>query len=822
MVDNFLKIAIRNFRKNWVYSGINVVGLVVSLTSCLLIVLYVNHELSYDTFFPDADRIYKLVVKRKYPGQSTEYATVPHSWAKIIERDFPEVEKTTRLFDPYLLYPSKQIVITLKTSAHEVKTFDENFFNEADSSFLDFFGIELTKGDRTTALSRPDQIILSQTTAKRYFGQEDPIGKMLGGDMGEFMVAGVFKDIPENSHMKIDLLSSLGGHKFRQRLDPEDFTWFMSHTYVKLKPGADVKALEAKFPNMVDRYAGAQLEHELGQSWEHYKNTGNGYFYRLQPLRAIHLEPTHMEFTLTPGESSIFIQALSLIAALIVSIACINFVNLATARSMERAREVGVRKVMGSRRGQLILQFLTEAILISVVAVVLTTVVVVLVLPYFNDLVVRQLRFELHAQMIFGLIGLALLVGILAGFYPAIALSNFSPIVAMKSNFSNCGKGLWLRNGLVLFQFAVAMVLIAGTIVVTRQTNFMQNKDLGFDKEQVLMVKRATDLDRQMETFLSEVRQINGVESAAATSSIVGNRGDVWWQKFKVAGSAEILTTLSMMYDDGFADLIGLTLKEGRMFAKQNNDSSYVILNEAAAKIMALENPVGKKLSRIREGVDGKITTSDFTILGVVRNFHFQSLHDVISPLVIFNNESRVLPNAYVAVRMNNNATRDVIGSVETLWKRFVPERSFNYDLLDNFLDHLYEREELSRKTFTIFSTLAIIIACVGVFGLSAYSANLRTKEIGIRKVLGSSVVQIFMLLSKGLAKLLILAFAVAAPLSWMIANNWLGDFAYRIELGPGLFIASGLLAFGIALLTVSYHSIKAARTNPVDSLRSE
>ncbi len=712
--------------------------------------------------------------------------------------------------------------MTIRTSDHELKTFEENFFNEADSSFLDFFGIELIKGDRKAALSRPDQIILSQTTAKKYFGQDDPMGKMLGGDMGEFVVAGVFKDIPENSHMKIDLLSSLGGHRFRQRLDPEDFTWFMSHTYVKLKKGADVKALEAKFPKMVDRYAGAQLEHELGQSWEHYKNTGNGYFYRLQPLRSIHLDPTHYEFTLTQGESSIFIQALTLIAILIVSIACINFVNLSTARSMERAREVGVRKVMGGRRSELILQFLTEAILISLVAVIITAVVVVLLLPYFNDLVARQLRFALSAQMIFVLIGLALLVGILAGFYPAIALSSFNPIVAMKSKFSTSGKGLLLRNGLVLFQFAVAIVLIVGTIVVTRQTNFMRNKDLGFNKEQVLMVKRATDLGRQMEPFLSEVRQINGVESAAATSSIVGNRADVWWQKFKVAGSTEILTTLSMMYDDSFADLIGLTPSAGRMFSKRSNDSSYVILNEAAAKIMGLENPIGKKLSRVKEGIDGKITITDFTILGVVRNFHFQSLHDAISPLVIFNAESRVLPNAYVAVRMNDNATTRVIGSVETLWKKFVPGQPFNYDLLDNFLNHLYEREELSRKTFTIFSTLAIIIACVGVFGLSAYSANLRTKEIGIRKVLGSSVVQIFILLSKGLVKLLILAFVVAAPISWMIVNNWLGDFAYRIDLGPGLFITSGLLAFGVALLTVSYHSIKAAKANPVDSLRSE
>jgi putative ABC transport system permease protein len=325
-----------------------------------------------------------------------------------------------------------------------------------------------------------------------------------------------------------------------------------------------------------------------------------------------------------------------------------------------------------------------------------------------------------------------------------------------------------------------------------------------------------------METFLTEVRKVKGIQSAAATSSMVGNRDDVWWEKFNVEGSAEILTTLSMVFDDNFADLIGLTLSEGRMFTKETNDFRNILLNEAAVKVLGLKSPVGKRLSRVIEGSDGKMTSIDFTIIGIVKDFHFQSMRDVVSPLVIFNDKSRKSTCNYVAIRLDGDAANREIGSIETLWHHLLPGRPFKYEFLENFINHLYEREELSRKTFTIFSALAIIIACVGVFGLSAYSASKRIKEIGVRKVLGSSVFQIFILLAKDFTNLVVMAFLVAVPLSWAIMSNWLQHFAYRIDLGLGPFILSGLLAFTIALLTVSYHSIRASMRNPIEALRTE
>jgi putative ABC transport system permease protein len=820
MIKSYFKIATRNLIKNRIYTGINIIGLAVSLTVFVLIMLYVNYELSYDKFFPDAERIYKLVTERKYPSHTTYYSGAPASWAKVIEQDFPEVEKAIRLFGG----PYQQFAITVNTSDHEVKTFEERFYFQADSSFFDFFKIDLIKGNKKTALSRPHQVILSQTTAKRYFGQEEPIGKILGGDLGEMIVAGVFKDIPENSHMRIDLLSSLGGPQFDWLINRVSFTSFDTHTYVKLRQGANPKSLEAKFPKMVDHYVAAEVERDLGQSWKDYTKAGNGYVYMLQPLTSIHLDPAPLEFTIKPSGSSTYINALILIAVLILVIACINFINLATARSMERAREVGVRKVMGSLRGQLILQFLTEAILISFVGIFLSTITVFLLLPYFNNLVERPLHLVLNVQVILGLIGFALFVGTLAGIYPAIALSGYKPIVAMKGNFSTGSKGSWLRNVLVTFQFATAIILIAGTMVVSQQTNFMQNKNLGFDKEQVLMVKRGFDLGRQTESFISEIQNMSEVQSAAATSTMVGNRDDVYWSELRTEGSSEILTTLTFVIDDNFTTVMGFELSEGKMFDKETNDSLHVLVNEAAVKVLGLANPVGKNLSLVKRHSKGNITTTDFKIAGVIKNFHFQSLRDKISPLVIFSKErfGKESTSNYIAIRLKSGSIKAAIGRIETLWSQFVPGHPFHYEFLDDYLNHLYAREELSRKIFMIFSTLAIIIACVGLFGLSAYAASRRTKEIGIRKVLGSSVARIFILLSRDFAKVVVIAFAVAVPLSWVVMNNWLNSFTYRIDLGPGLFIASGLLAFIIALLTVSYHCIKAALTNPVNSLRSE
>ncbi len=818
MLKNYIKTAIRSLLKQKVYAAINVIGLAVSITTCLLIALYVTHELSYDRFFSNADRIYKMVLERKYPNHVTHYSVIPHSFAKVVQQDFPEVESTLHLFGP-----NKNAVITYKVSDTEIKSFEEDYFLQADSTFFEFFDIDLVKGDKKTALALANQVIISEKVARKFFGSEDPIGKLLGGDQGENKVSGVFKSLPDNSHLRFDFIGSLAGPQFVQFINQENYTSFDSHTYLLLKPGANMKNLEAKFPKLVDTYAAARIEHDLGKSWEDYKKAGNGYTYTLQPLTSIHLYPTNMESTITPSGNLKYVYILSSIALLIVVIACINFMNLATARSAERAREVGVRKVMGSFRSQLITQFLTEAVLLSLVGTIIAVVGMYLLLPAFNNFVEKQLQFVFSPGLLLALIGVALVVGILAGFYPAFALSSYNPVVVMKGNFSGSSKGSWLRNGLVVFQFMISIVLIVGTIVVRQQMHFMQNKNLGFNKEQVVMVKRAFTLEKKAETFIEEVRRLSEVQSVAATSSMVGNRDDVFGQQFQPEGSSEILTVKSMFIDDEFAQAIGFELKEGRFFDRETNDSLNVLLNETAVKTMGLADPVGRKLFQNDQNNDGSLTSRVFTVAGIVKNFHFQSLRDEITPLVIYNKE-RFGKNAgsnYVAVRVKPNQFQTAISKIESKWKESVPNQPFKYEFLDENLNNSYADEHRAGKMFSVFSGLAIIIACVGLFGLSAYTASLRTKEIGIRKVFGSSVSGVVLLLAKEFTKLVLVAFILAVPLSWWLMDTWLKGFAFRIALGISSFFVAGVLALSIALLTVSYQSIKAAMVNPVKSLKS-
>ncbi len=815
MLKNYIKTAIRSLVKQKIYTAINILGLAVSITACLLIVLYVRHELSYDKFFGNADRIYKMVLERKYPNHSTFYSPIPHSFAPTVQHDFPEVESTLLMQGP-----GRNVVITYQGSGTDIKSFEEDYALFADSGFFSFFDVKLVKGDKKTAMASANQVLLSEKTARRYFADEDPLGKTIRGDFGELKVTGVYESIPENSHLKFDLLVSFDRAELLKNVN---YTGFDSQTYVKLKPGADPKALEAKFPKMVDTYAAAEIERKLGKSWADYTKEGNGYRYFLQPLTEIHLDPTNLEFTMSPSGNKRYVYVLSFIAILILVIACINFMNLATARSSERAREVGVRKVMGSMKNQLVAQFLTESFILSLTGTLLAVVAAYILLPAFNDLLEKQLQFLLNGETILGLLAFALLVGVLAGIYPAFVLSGFNPVVVMKGNFSGSSKGNWLRNGLVVFQFMISIILIVGTLMVGKQMSFMQNKNLGFDKDQLIMVERAFALGEKSQTFIDELKQIPGVTSAAASNTRVGNRDDVFGQQFRPEGYDEILTVKAMVVDDYFSKLIGFELKEGKFFAEGTADSLNIILNEAAVKTIGLKDPIGHKLinSDLGNGPPKPIT---FTVIGVVKDFHFQSLRDEITPLVIYNKEvfGPRSNTGFVAVRVMPGKFKEVIESIEVKWKVFAPEQPFQYEFLDDNLNHGYADEQRSGKLFTVFSGLAVIIACVGLFGLSAYTASLRTKEIGIRKVLGASVGGVVMLLSKDFTRLVIFAFVLAAPLSWLMMDQWLSGFAYRIPMGFDAFIAAGVLALGIAWLTVSYQSIKAAIVNPVKSLKSE
>jgi len=823
MIKNYLKVAFRHFIKQKAYSAINILGLSIGIASCLLIVLFVTDEFSYDKFHEKGDRIYKFTLERIYPNHRTNYAVVPHSFGSVIPKDFPEVEAVTRIEGP-----NNNVIVNYQNPQGELIQFEEQNILGVEKNFFETFSIKVVKGDPAKMFTKNTDIVITESTAKKYFGNDEPVGKTVQAFGQDFSVTGVTEDVPENSHFDYDFLyfwseEDRGG---------ENFTSFSAHTYLVLKPGADPKALEAKFPKMVDTYAAAQIERDLGKSWADYKKEGNGYRYFLQPLASIHLDPTNIEYKLKPvGGNLNQVYFLIAIAVLIVAIACINFMNLATARSAERAREVGVRKTMGSAKAQLVYQFLTESLIISFVATALSLIIVELALPSFNDLAHKSLDLHFNALIVGGLLLLAFFVGLLAGSYPAFILSAFNPVVVMKGNFTSNARGAWLRNGLVVFQFFISIVLIVGTLVVSDQMKYMLTKELGYNKEKLLVVERTFQLRDRFQTFKDELEKIPGVVSTAATSSKLGDEGDMFGAQFQPQGSSEILTTKNMVIDDDFAKTVGFEFVKGHGYSKETNDSLSIIINETAAKTMDLgDDPIGQKLSHVIRNQDGNQTVV-FTIIGVIKDFNFQSLRDRITPLTIQSNESPGTFTQYVYARLNSTEYQAIINQVESKWKELISltrrpgepaEFPLRYQFLEDNLLAAYEAEQRAGTLFGIFSTLAIVIACVGLFGLAAYTSNLRTKEIGIRKVMGASISSVILLLTKEFTKLILIAFVLAVPLSWYIMNTWLDGFAFRTNIGVGTFIFAGALALGISWLTVSYQSIKAALKNPVNSLKSE
>jgi putative ABC transport system permease protein len=814
MFRNNLKIALRSLLKQKIYTLINILGLSVGIASCILIVLFVRNEFSYDGFFADKENIYRMVLERKYPNHSTFYAVVPHSFEGIIKRDFPEVEESVNVFS------FQNFSMSYKNERDEVSQYDEDFVISTDNNFFKVFSFKLLKGNVATALSQANEIVVTEEMATRYFGNADPIGKIVQAGNNEFKVSGVMENVPENSHFKFSAAIASSTFPFPKQ---ENFTSFSTYSYFKLKPGSDPAAMEVKIPKVVDTYAAAQIEKNLGKSWADYRKEGNGYRYFLQPLTGIHLDPVNLEAKMKPGGNRTSVYIMISVAILILLIACINFMNLATARSTERAREVGVRKVMGSFRQQLITQFLTESFVLSAVGVALAVATINFILPFFNDLTEKFLVFPFDLNTLIVLTLLAIVVGLLAGLYPSFILSSFNPVVVMKGNFTSQAKGKWIRNGLVIFQFWISIILMIGTMVIYEQMQFMSEKSLGFDREQVLVVERGFNLEPQlMRTLIEEVRRMPEVVSAAGSFAIPSSEGDFFGIQFQPEGSSEILTTKSMIVADGLGETLGLELLEGRWFSQETNDSLNIILNESAVKVMGLENPIGRKLFNNQDGPNGAVSIP-FTITGIVKDFNFISFREQVTPLVIQSNEAFGGGNQYVVVKVKAGETISAIASIETKWKELVPEQSFKFSFLDQNLDAQYKSEQQSGKLFAIFSGLAIFVSCIGLFALSAYITNLRTKEIGVRKVLGASVQGVVVLLSMDFAKMILLSFIMAVPVAWYVMENWwLQNFAYRINISIWIFLIAGLAAFLIAWFTVSFQSIKAAMQNPVRSLRSE
>lgn len=812
MLRNYLKIALRNLAKHKVNTAINMAGLAIGMACCLLIILYVTDELSYDRHWPNGNRIYRMALERIYPGRSTKYAIIPPSYAQSVKKEIPEIEQTTRVFT----FGNNQPTL-LKLNG---RTLEEKGFLAVDSTFFQVFQIPLLRGQAGKALSRPNTVVLTESTAKRLFGTTNPIGKMVEIVQGpKLEVTGICPDPTHNAHFSYNFLSSTRGFPLAEQ--PNHIS-FAAHTYLLLRPNTRPEVVQAKLPAVVEKYAAGEIERTFGVSYRDYVKAGNGYYYFLQPVPSIHLD-SHLEAEYQPNGSRSLVSIFSIIAAFVLLIACINFMNLATARSSERAREVGIRKSLGSTKQQLAAQFLTESVLLSLFSLIIAELLVSALLTPFNTLASKSLTLSslVRWETLPLLIGGAVAVGLLAGSYPAGVLSAFEPIKVLKGRFSSTKQGHWLRNGLVVFQFAISVLLIVSTIVVFSQLNFIQQKELGFTKESVVTIKSAFFLGNNTEAFKQEVAKLSGVASVGGTSSAPGEEG-FFGITFRKNGDNETVTGKGCVVDEQYLQTMQMTLLTGRPFSRQFDDSLSVILNEEAARQIGLSDPIGKQITSPDNFTQQNGPPVTYTIVGVVRNFHFGSLHQRISPLFILNTRIFRRTDNQMAVRVRADNPGTVVGQIEQVWKHYLPDQPFHYSYLTDDWSDLYKSEQVAQRIFGVFALLAIFIACMGLLGLAMYVIRLRTKEIGIRKALGASTPGLVALLSKDFLKLVLIAIVIASPIAWYVMNRWLQEFAYKIDVEWWMFVVAGLLAVGIAVLTVSFQSIKAALANPITSLRSE
>lgn len=805
MISNYLKIALRSLWNKKAFASINILGLAIGLATCMLILLFVQHELSYDRFNKDADRIFRVTLHGRIGGNDINIAGASAPAGPALMRDYPGVEAYTRLNTNGTFLVKK-----------EEKRFLEERVIFADSNFFNFFSIPLLKGDANSVLKEPQTVVLTKSTALKYFGKEDPIGKSLTmGTSGLFRVTGVCEDVPSNSHFHYDFFGSMKSIKLGEK-------WLSSgaHTYVLLRKGYPVEKLAGQMPQLVRKYIGPEIQEFLGMSYDEYLRKGDRFGFNLQPLTDIHLT-SNLENELEGNSNIKYIYIFTAIATFILLIACINFMNLSTAGSAGRAKEVGIRKVMGSVRQQLMLQFLTESVLVTLFALLIAFGLVVLLLPGFNNLAGKQFDLQsiLNARMIAYALTGCLVVGLLAGSYPAFFLSAFRPVAVLKGSIQAGVKSGWLRNTLVTVQFVVSIAMIIGTMVVYQQLRFIQNKNVGFDKEQVLILHDTYLLGGKAKTFKETLANLSAVSSVTLAGYIPAgpsNSGNDGFLPESVGNSITPYRFTTYQVDEEYLKTLGIGLVTGRNFSKEfGGDSASVLINEAAAKQFGWENPIGKRVRTIGNGTPE--SKKFYTVVGVTKDFHFRSMHERIAPLVMLYGGDQY----QIAIRIKTNDIPGLLKQLEKSWKA-ISDNPFAYSFLNERFNKMYESEQRVGKLFGIFAGLAVMIACLGLFGLAAFTTIQRTKEIGVRKVLGASVLSIVSLLSKDFVKLVGIAIVIASPLAWYGMNQWLSDFAYKIDIEWWVFLLAGVLAVGVALLTVSFQSIKAALVNPVKSLRSE
>lgn len=814
MLRNYFKIALRDLKKRKTYAALNILGLAIGLGCFLLIFEYVAHERSYDRFQDLGDRIVRVRLDSFRGGELMwKSATIYPAIAPAMKKDFPEVEDFCRLHDAELL---------LANDARNMK-FSETKGYFADPSSLRMLEINLQKGDPASALSGPDQIIISEAMAKKYFGDEEPLGKRLTvrdpQGTWSYEVTGVFRDYPRNSHLTIEYLVSYATLGKLARIVWGDTTnatetswgWYDFYSYILLQPGADWKTLEAKLPAFCDRHLNSR---------EFARNNNIRNELALLPLSDIHLYSNYNQEAEVNGNGRA-VSFLFLIAFFIIGIAWINYINLATARSMERAREIGVRKVLGALRVDLIRQFLSESVLLNVIALVVALLAVLELAPVFHKFIGRAEAsgFNLPANYWLGTLAIFAAGALLAGLYPAFVLSGYQPVLVLKGVFKNQRNSQTLRKGLIVVQFAASVALIAGTMIVYRQVEFMRQQSLGANINQTLVLDAAASLSDSLyqnafQPFKNEALGISGVKNLTASSSVMGK--EIYWTTSgrRLVADAGTITLFHLGVDYDFVPAYNLELKAGRNFSENfTTDNKTALLNEQAAKQLGFESIESAINQKIRRGGD------TLTVIGVVANFHQQGLQKTIDPMIML-----LRPNirGYYSAKIQATEVQATVAALQKIWEKHFPADPFSFYFLDELFDRQYRADMIFGKVFGAFAFLAVLIACFGLLGLSAYNVVQRTKEIGVRKVLGASVVSIAGLLSKDFVKLVLAANLVAWPVAYFAMNRWLQDFAYRVNIGWWVFALAGGAALLIALLTVSLQAIKAALANPVEALRYE
>lgn len=801
MIQNYFTTALRHLTRNKTYSFINIFGLAIGLACFILISTYVLFELSYDQFHEKSERIFRLTSMGSFGGEVQEFGTTPTAAYPSFKREFPEVQMGVRIYNVSSFSP--------RVVRYKDNLFEEKGFLYADSTFFDLFSFKVLRGNPNTVLDNVNTVVLTESMVKKYFGNEDPINKTItvSGNQ-DYTITGIVADPPANSQIKFDFIAS-----FHTLENWREEIWGSAnfYTYLLLNDPKAAKPLEGKIRAYMDKTMGENMP------------VGSFLTYVLQPMKEVHLQ-ARVEGGLEPGSNISYIYIFGIIALLILAIACINYMNLATARAAERAREVGVRKVIGAFKTQLFQQFMGESSVVTFLSLVLGASLAYFLLPAFNQLTDRHMSFVFFEKpaAFLTLLGIGVLVSLLAGSYPALLLSGFQPIRVLKGDFKTSGGGVQLRKALVVFQFAVSIFLIVGTIVVQNQLHFIQNRKLGYNKEQVLTLPLTRSIAQNINAFKSELKSnptIQNVTIATETPTFIQGGYSIWGegkpQDFQ-------LSTGAVAVDKDFVKTLGMELAAGTDFtdadvAQVSVDSFelkkfHFILNESAAQALGWkpEEAIGKRASL--NGRNGKIKA-------VVKDFHFASLHSAISPMVLFLDNQQFNK---IMVKLSGDQLAATLNFIKQKWAQLAPERPFDYQFLDQEFDQLYSTEQRTGKLISAFAILAVLIACLGLLGLTAFAAQQRTKEIGVRKVLGASVTDIVALLSKDFLLLVAISMLVAFPVAWWAMNSWLSDFVYRVEVSWWIFALAGIGALLIALLTVSSQAVRAATSNPTQSLRSD